>query len=444
MEWARKPLEIVIIGGSLTGLLCGVALKHAGHTVTIIEKDDNERQSHMAGVCLGLDAAVFLTHHDRHETVFCHSCTSIQAVTRDNGIKPFLKARREITNWDTFYFRLRSLFDGYSNSYYPALPKSINTDGCVAYKCRSEVSDISRATNGEGKMVLTILNHEIQQLSTKEADFVIGADGPNSVIRAKYAPSVHRQYAGYIAWRGLVPESEVSASTRKIFDHSVTVHMMDRHHCLMYIIPGQNGSLKPGNRFLNFLWYTNESTEALDEIMVDDLNGHRHQYIVPAGHVRKDIWDARLDRAKNLPLAAPFLEVILKIQQPFIQVITDFCSPRATFEDGQVLLAGDALSLCRPHTAFSCTQAAFHASLINNYINQQMSLTELEERMVRYSFLHWRQSIWWGEFYQRNKAVALLSGLCFWGYCGIDIIKSWWRGEERLFRGSSYIIKKHD
>ena len=47
--------------------MCGVALKHAGHTVTIIEKADDERQSHMAGVCLGLDAQRFLARHDRFD-----------------------------------------------------------------------------------------------------------------------------------------------------------------------------------------------------------------------------------------------------------------------------------------------------------------------------------------------------------------------------------------
>lgn len=419
--------------------MCGVALKHAGHTVTVIEKGGNERPSHMAGLCLGLDTAIFLKCHDRHETVFSYNCTSIQAVTKDGGIQTFLKARREVTNWDTFYFRLRSLFDGYNdNLYYPMPPQSSHTDGHFAYKCHSELTNVCRSTRGEDKMILTILDHETRQTSTKEADLVIGADGPNSVIRAKYIPSVRRRYSGYVAWRGMVPESDVSASTRQIFERSVTVHMMYRHHCVMYTIPGQNGSLKPGDKFLNFLWYTNESAEALDEIMIDGIDGDRHHHIVPAGHVRKDIWNARLNWAKNIPFAAPFLEVIIKIRQPFIQVITDFCSPRAAFEDGRVLLTGDALALSRPHTAFSCTQAAFHASLINDYINQKTSLAELEEKMVRYSHLHWRQSIWWGEFYQQNMAVALLSAVLFWAYYAIDMIKSRRTGKERLLRATSY------
>src|SRR3569833_1966651 len=83
-----------------------------------------------------------------------------------------------------------------------------------------------------------------------------GGDGPSSFVRSLYLPAAQRQYVGYIAWRGTVPESEASAATRAIFHRSVTVHMMKQHHCIMYMIPGPNGSLEPGERLLNFLWYT--------------------------------------------------------------------------------------------------------------------------------------------------------------------------------------------
>lgn len=424
--------------------MCGIALKHAGHAVTIVEKEKNERQSHMAGVCLGLDAGVFLSRHDRFTKDFSHRCLRIQALKSDETVQVFVNARRDITSWDTYYFRLRSCFDGYTSSFYPSPPQTVEADGSAVYERRREVLDITRTSNGDAKMVLTLLDRDTQAVSQTKADLVIGADGPDSFVRAKYLPNIQRQYVGYVAWRGTVSESQVSASTREIFKRSVTVHMMHRHHCIMYTIPGADGSLNPGERFLNFLWYTNETPEALDEIMIDGIDGHRHHNIVPAGRVREDIWNTRLAQAKKIPLPLPFLEVIMKIERPFIQVITEFCSPRAAFEDGKVLLVGDALSLYRPHTAFSGTQAAFHALQVEDYVGGKISLQEWEEKVLQYSRLHWSQSIWFGNFYQYHMVTALVSAVQYWAYCGLDKLKSWWTGEESLLRGTSSIVEEYD
>jgi 2-polyprenyl-6-methoxyphenol hydroxylase-like FAD-dependent oxidoreductase len=427
----------------LAGLMCAIALKHSGHNVIIIEKDKNERQSHMAGVCLGLDAELYLKSHDRNPNVFSHRCLRIQAIKKDESIQIFVNARRDITNWDTLYFRLRSLFDAFPSSFYPSPPQTSETDGSSTYDCQKQVLDIKSAPD-RNQMVLKILDLKTQVTSETDADLVIGADGPDSFVRSKYLPHVRRQYSGYVAWRGTVPEREVSTATRDIFKRSVTVSMMHRHHVVVYMIPGIDGSLEPGERFLNFLWYTNESVEALDEIMKDGIDGHRHHNIVPSGHVREDLWAARVETAREIGLVGPFMEVITKIRQPFIQVITDFCAPQAAFEQGKVLLMGDALCLFRPHTAFSGTQAAFHASRIEELVNGKISLQEWESTVVQYSRLHWLQSIWYGNFYQYHMARALVSAVHYWWYCGVDMVQSWCTGKASLLRTISYVVEEYD
>ncbi|KAF2865018.1 hypothetical protein BDV95DRAFT_587554 [Massariosphaeria phaeospora] len=385
------------IGGSLSGLMCGIVLVHAGHKVTIIEKDTDERQSHMAGVALGSDADQYLASHDRMVNAFSHRSLRVQALNADETIRIFVNGRRDITSWDTYYFRLRA-----------------------------------------------ILDHNNQQQTQTMADLVIGADGPDSFVRSKYLPTTKRQYVGYIAWRGTVAETEVSASTRETSRRSVTVHMMHRHHCIMYTIPGANGSLESGERLLNFLWYTNESQGALQDILKDRIDGRKHHNLVPAGRVREEVWNAQIGYTKSVPLPTPFLEVMLKIRRPFIQVITEFCSPRAAFEDGRVLLVGDALSLFRPHTAFSATQAAFHASRVEEYVSGKISLQAWEVRVLRYSCLHWAQSIWWGKFYQDHMSIAVLAGFRYWWYCGTDRVLSWWNMEDPLLRTSSNRVEEYD
>jgi hypothetical protein len=292
-------------------------------------------------------------------------------------------------------------------------------------------------------MLLVVKDRNTDIVSEIEADLIIGADGPDSFVRSKYAPEVKRNYCGYIAWRGTVLESEVSDETRHIFRRSVTVHKMQQHHCIVYTIPGENGSLKPGERLLNFLWYTNESGDSVDNIMVDGIDGHRHHNTVPAGRVKKEIWDSQLGRAKEC-FPAPFLEVILKIQQPFIQIITDFCSSQAAFEDGKVLLIGDALALLRPHTAWSGTHAAFHVLMVEDYVNGRITLSDWEEKVLRYSCLHWSQTIWWGKAYQDGMSPAFVSALYYWGWCGVDFIKSWWNGQPSLLRTTKWTVDKYD
>lgn len=101
--------------------------------------------------------------------------------------------------------------------------------------------------------------------------------------------------------------------------------------CLVYTISGNYGSLEPGESLSTSSGnYTNEPSQALDGIMREG----RHRYTVPAGRVRKDVWGARVQHARDISFPAPFLEIITKIQQSFIQVITDFCSSRASFEEG--------------------------------------------------------------------------------------------------------------
>jgi hypothetical protein len=365
----------------------------------------------------------------------------VQQLKGDGQVQVLVRVRREITNWDTLYFRLRSLFDGYSSAWYPTPPSLVGTDGPAVYERHREVISMDHVLDTEAdeqssQLALKVRARDTGETYTTRADLVIAADGPNSSIRAKYLPGVSRNYAGYIAWRGTVPETEVSDASREIFRRSVTVHRMDCHHCLVYSIPGKHGSLETGEKVLNFLWYTNESEESVDEIMKDSLTGHRHHYIVPAGRVRQDLWDAQLSKAKSAPLPGPFLEVINKIRQPFIQLITDFRSPRAAFEGGRVLLVGDALSLYRPHTAFSATQAAFDALMVEAYTSGQMSLDDWEEKVLRYASLHSSQAIMWGEFYQRRIAVAMAAALYHRMFSGLDRFKSWWSGEMPLLRST--------
>lgn len=156
-----------------------------------------------------------------------------------------------------------------------------------------------------------------------------------------------------------------------------------------------NGSLKPGRRLINFVYYTNFPTlhantsthppspnvlqEArsnppnpnpvpFQDIMVD-RDGATHRITLAPGAVAPDNWAREIEFAKaNLP--PQFAELIARTDKPFVQAVTDLDAPQAphhnsnVFFDGKVILIGDALAGFRPHTVASTSQAAFHSSLL--------------------------------------------------------------------------------
>jgi 2-polyprenyl-6-methoxyphenol hydroxylase-like FAD-dependent oxidoreductase len=87
------------------------------------------------------------------------------------------------------------------------------------------------------------------------ADLVIGVDGPSSTVRTTFHSEVQRKFVGCCALRGTVREDEASASAKEAFQERFTFFHADGIQILAYLIPGTYGSIKPGERLVNFIWY---------------------------------------------------------------------------------------------------------------------------------------------------------------------------------------------
>jgi hypothetical protein len=151
-----------------------------------------------------------------------------------------------------------------------------------------------------------------------------------------------------------------------------------------YNIPGdEKGTLESGSQLLNYVWYWNIPQDELNNVMTD-VDGHLHRNMLPIGKIRPEVWDTQLKSARAL-LPPPFVEVIEKTDKPFVALVNEHLSPKASFFDGKMLLVGDGLSLFRPHVALSTNQAALHCLTLDKVLIGEMSLERWEGDALGYA-----------------------------------------------------------
>jgi 2-polyprenyl-6-methoxyphenol hydroxylase-like FAD-dependent oxidoreductase len=150
-----------------------------------------------------------------------------------------------------------------------------------------------------------------------------------------------------------------------------------------------NGSTKDDETLANLVWYQNTSEEELKRILTD-TDGVQHKYSLGVGKIQPEIKACQRVIATEV-LPPCFSEIFQKIEQPFIQAITDSLVTKAAFMNGRVLLIGDAVAGLRPHTTAGTTQAALHALLLGKVFGdrEEMNLEEWEKTVLAWStFVH--------------------------------------------------------
>lgn len=209
-----------------------------GSAVRILERSSaNTPESHLAGVGLGPDALHLLERFDRMRDIpLGIPSVQLQSLDRNGHPRPFLKARRVLSSWDALYFRLRANFDMLASDYVPPLNPSAldgedleNATMRAKYEVGKQVFNVKELASGQ----LSVHYRDLLNGGREEqvvADMVIGADGPNSLIRKLFTgpDASERKYAGYIAWRGVVAEDQVSERTREIFSENITYSILEK------------------------------------------------------------------------------------------------------------------------------------------------------------------------------------------------------------------------
>jgi len=341
----KRPLKIAIAGGSLGGLFAAVLLYDAGHDVTVYERSKNGLEGRGAGLVGQREILEILRaigcEHVAHVGVVAHERIYLarngQVVTRHQT--PQLQI-----SWDVLF-----------RSFRERLPTE-------RYILDRHVVEAGERT---GSSSLRLADGTIAS-----PDLVVGADGIGSVVReAVVAGSTSPVYAGYIAYRGLYPEALLPKRATDTLLDRFAFYDADGSHALGYLVPGADGSLQPGSRRYNWVWYRRmrQSDGSLARALTD-ASDTTHQFSLPAGAMADDARDdLRCSAERELP--PQFADAVAAEGSPFIQAIFDYVAP--TMVRGRVALLGDAAFIVRPHTAMGVAKAAGDALALNDVLRKE-------------------------------------------------------------------------
>lgn len=392
----NKRLDVIVIGGSLAGLMNGIVLKRLGHNVTILERSPVALlHDQGAGIVAGNETLAWVQKYTglQADDISVLSSERLYLDRGGNVIDREAKQQR-MTSWGVLYKLGRQGFDGHDND---PVRAAVNDENYARYEYGRTVEGVQDLSD---KVEVQFKQRDSEQneasLHRQQADIIVVADGPSTSLRQMLLGdgTAQRKYAGYVAFRGTVLESDLSPAASEVFVQRFTFFhgTLPNTQALAYTIPGQDGTLEKGKRLVNWVWYWNVegSSDEYEEIMTD-IDGQRHRFTLPTGgKMQPKVWEKQKARATER-LPPQFAEVITKTSSPFVQAITDLePAEKARVMGGKGVIVGDALSGFRPHTAASTSQAAFHALTMAEVFAGARKWKEYDARVL--DFAHAYQS----------------------------------------------------
>lgn len=328
--------RIAVAGGSIGGLCAGLALHGSGFDVQVYERHQGPMDTRGAGIVVQGEL-VGLLRDNGASPLPTTRCQVRRYLEPDGGNGQVQRMPQSFTSWEAIYATLRN-----------ALPAERYHMGStlVAVADRAGAPGVIAEIEGHGRV---------------EADVLVCADGAQSPTRRRLLPDVKSSYAGYVAWRGTLDESDAPPDLVRFFDDTFTFSAARAGgHMLVYLIPGERADPTPGHRRLNWVWYVTADDEELAGLLID-RDGQPHHASLPHGGAPEATVAKLLDRARR-EVHPKLAALVAATSDPFLQTIVDVVVPKTVF--GRICLLGDAAFVVRPHTAGAAAKAARDARVL--------------------------------------------------------------------------------
>lgn len=330
--------RVLVVGGSLGGLMAANVLLRAGIDVTLIEKSTSSLDGRGAGIVTHRPLQDALTRCGVPAAASLGIAIENRVVLDAEGrtiAQAFMP--QVLTSWSRLYSLLMAAF-----------PQDRYVRG-------AHLKDLTQTGSG--------VKVACEDGRNFEADVLIASDGIRSSVRAALAPEIQPEYAGYVAWRGVCDESVLSDLTLKTLFGTFGFGLPAGEQIIGYPVAGQGNSVEKGQRRYNFVWYRPAPDDGTLQDLMTDADGQHHSLGLPPNKVS---WRhvAACRQAARERLAPQFAEILEKTAQPFLQPIFDAHSTRLAF--GRVALMGDAGFVARPHVGMGVTKAAEDALALCN------------------------------------------------------------------------------
>jgi len=244
----------------MSGLLLGLMLRRAGWQARIHERVGEELSGRGAGIVAQPELIAILQRLGLETSSLGVEVERRRLFDSAGHIVGERDCAQLLTAWERVYRILRDAF--------PVQQYSRGSE-LLSFR-QSHMSVVARFSDGD-----------------VESDLLVGADGLRSTVRRICLPDIAPRYAGYVAWRALVPERIFPERLHRDLFGFMSFCLPPGEQMLGYPVAGPDNDLRPGHRRYNLIWYRPAQEDGELRELLTGEDGTRYDISIPPPAIRR-------------------------------------------------------------------------------------------------------------------------------------------------------------